>query len=65
MYEDDKERDLARTITENYAYLVNHIRATDLIPYLLSEGVLNQSDKEEIESHSITIQKRGQLSSSK
>ena len=59
MYANSREQELSDLLTRNYAYLVNHISVTELMPYLISQEVLTSTDREYIDSKSTSIEKRG------
>ena len=59
MFADDEERDLTELLNANYAYLVNHIRVTDILPYLLSRNVITETDKEEVSAKTLSVERRG------
>ena len=61
MYADEREEELSDLLTKHYAYLVNHISVTELMPYLISQHVITSTDKEVIEGKSTSVEKRGTI----
>ena len=59
MYEDEEERELSDLLNKNYAFLVNHIRVTDLLPFLIAREAITETDKEEINSKPTSVDRRG------